>query len=73
MTPTERVLALHTDVANLKTYGTTAPAVTRALIAEAEAKINAINDHITCVRRSLLAAEAPRGWDKVEAGTDQAA
>lgn len=52
MTPTELVLALHTDVANLKTYDTTAPAVTRALIAEAEAKINAISDHIICVRRS---------------------
>lgn len=59
MTPTELALALHTDLATIKTYGVKAPAVTRACIAEAEAKLTAISEHLACVRKSLLAAQAP--------------
>lgn len=58
-TITQIALDLHTDLMTIKTYGTKAPPVTRALIAEADAKLIAISEHLECVRRSLIAVEAP--------------
>lgn len=58
-TVTELALALHTDLANIKVYQGKAPAVTRALLAEADAKLVAIGEYIGNVRHSLNFSEAP--------------
>lgn len=46
-TPSSLALSLHTDLANIKTYSETSPAVTRALIDEADAKVRLIQFYLT--------------------------
>lgn len=58
-TITQVALDLHTDLANIKVYGDKSAAVTRALLAEADAKLVAIGEYIGTVRNSLNVAEAP--------------
>lgn len=73
VTITQLALELHTDLANIKIYEVKSPAVTRALIAEADKKLAAINDYLKSVHRETIMAEGPIGWGKIDASTDQAA
>lgn len=69
VTITQLALDLHTDLANIKVYRETSPAVTRALIAEAFAKLSALTDHLESVQASMVAAQAPAPavWQDVAA------
>lgn len=63
-------LSLHTDLTTLNTYADK-PDVVAALVPIIFDKIRGIGNAAIAVADA--AGIAPRGWDKVEAGTDQAA
>lgn len=68
-TITQLALDLHTDLANIKNYFGKSPAVTLAIITEAETKLLAISRYIGEVRLSVVPEVSPAtpvGWTMIE-------
>lgn len=63
-------LSLHTDLTTLNTYGDH-PVVAAALADIIRVKLHSIRAAVDAVAGTPHVA--PRGWDSIEAGTDQAA